>query len=159
MPSAFEQLPLQDIHLPDPVSWWPPAWGWWLLLAALLLTPIAVWTARVWLRPRLRTRKLRRAAEREFECIVARHRRVPDDGLLLQDVSMWLRRVAISAHGRAVGGRTGHEWIQWLDAHSKRPVFEASLGQMLTQAPYRGTTKVDPAPLLAACRIWVRHLT
>lgn len=28
---------LKDIHLPDPISWWPLAIGWWLLLAIIII--------------------------------------------------------------------------------------------------------------------------
>ena len=31
-------LPLRDLHLPEPVGWWPPAPGWWILL--LLVTTL-----------------------------------------------------------------------------------------------------------------------
>lgn len=32
---------LKDIHTPDGISWWPPAYGWWLL--ALLIIVLVVW--------------------------------------------------------------------------------------------------------------------
>ena len=28
-----EQLPLRDLHLPEPIGWWPLAPGWWVLIA------------------------------------------------------------------------------------------------------------------------------
>jgi hypothetical protein len=33
------QLPLKDIHLPDAISWWPPAIGWWLII---ILMPLLI---------------------------------------------------------------------------------------------------------------------
>jgi len=40
------QLPLRDIHLPGPVGWWPPAIGWWLVAALVLVAFGAVVTVR-----------------------------------------------------------------------------------------------------------------
>ena len=28
-----QQIPLRDLHLPEAISWWPLAPGWWLLIA------------------------------------------------------------------------------------------------------------------------------
>ena len=28
-----QQIPLRDLHLPDAISWWPLAPGWWLAIA------------------------------------------------------------------------------------------------------------------------------
>jgi flagellar biosynthesis/type III secretory pathway M-ring protein FliF/YscJ len=43
-----EQLPLHDIHLPEPISFfWPLAPGWWLLLAfVLVLILVSIWILR-----------------------------------------------------------------------------------------------------------------
>ena len=32
-----QALPLRDIQLPDAVSWWPLAMGWWLLLLVMVV--------------------------------------------------------------------------------------------------------------------------
>ena len=38
---------LRDIHLPGPVESWPPAIGWWILLAIILLLVLAVFKLAV----------------------------------------------------------------------------------------------------------------
>ena len=30
-------LPLRDLRLPEPVGWWPPAPGWWILAAIVVV--------------------------------------------------------------------------------------------------------------------------
>lgn len=47
------ELPLRDIHLPEAVSWWPPAIGWWLL--ALLMAGVvfyALWFYKRQMKPK-----------------------------------------------------------------------------------------------------------
>ena len=54
---------LRDIHLPEPVSWWPPAPGWWIVL---LLSLAAVVLVIYYLRKYWLQRRYRRVALREL---------------------------------------------------------------------------------------------
>ena len=55
------QIPLRDLHLPDAIGWWPLAPGWWIVIAVLAITALAL--LRKWLQRR--SRALIRSSVRE----------------------------------------------------------------------------------------------
>ena len=83
-------LPLRDIHLPEPVSWWPPAPGWWLLAGLLILLAVGALLVWRWYRRGRLGRSARRALERVF--VDYRHHGEPQR--LLRELSVLLRRIA-----------------------------------------------------------------
>lgn len=142
-------LPLRDIHLPDPVGWWPPAPLWWLL-AALLAAAVAI---GLWHYRRGRTR---RAALRELAALRAQFAGHQDAACLLRDLSALMRRVALAHHPRAaVAGLCGDAWLDFLD-RSGPGGFRHGPGRALADGPYRRAAAVDAAALLGACERWVR---
>lgn len=127
-----DQLPLRDLHLPDPVGWWPLAPGWWLLFAMLL-----VWLAVV-LRSRHRRGAARRHAVRTLKRLERRYAANGDAVQLATDVSALLRRVMLAYAPRAdVAGLTGVAWLEWLDSGLGKPLFTAGAGRALIDLPYR----------------------
>ncbi len=151
------ELPLRDIHLPEPVGWWPPAPGWWVL-TALALTAAAVWA---WLAWRRRTR-VRRAALAQLRRIEKNYAADGDVARLARDLSTLMRRAAITAdERRRVAGLTGREWLAWLDGNLSGRPFSEGPGRCLADAPYRADPEeqvVDAMALLGVCRARLRHL-
>ncbi len=91
-PSADPLAQLRDIHLPEAISWWPPALGWWLLLATLLLLILLAWlSVRHYQRG-----AIKRAALHELAQLAHRYPDQPQR--LLQQLSQLLRRVALATH-------------------------------------------------------------
>ncbi|NBC23292.1 MAG: DUF4381 family protein [Gammaproteobacteria bacterium] len=151
------ELPLRDIHLPEPVGWWPPAPGWWVL-AALMLAGAAAWA---WLSWRRRTR-VRRAALAELRRIERDYAAEGDVARLAKDLSTLMRRAAITAEERhRVAGLTGEEWLAWLDRGLDGRPFSEGPGRCLAEAPYRPDAEeqvVDAMALLGLCRARLRNL-
>lgn len=132
------QLPLRDLHLPDPVGWWPPAPGWWLL-AALVVVALA-WFLRRWLDHRARARA-RRHALRQLDRYAEEYARHGNAVTLGTDVSELLRRTMLAYAPRSeVAGLTGDAWLEWLDRGLERPVFRQGDGRPLVEWPYRDPT-------------------
>ena len=151
------ELPLRDIHLPEPVGWWPPAPGWWVL-AGLMLAAAAAWAWLVW---RRRTR-VRRAALAELKRIEKAYAADGDVVRLAKELSTLMRRAAITAdHRGRVAGLTGENWLAWLDRGLSGRPFSDGPGRCLADAPYRPDTEarvVDAMALLGLCRARLRNL-
>lgn len=144
---------LRDIHLPEPVSWWPPAPGWWLLaLVALAVLVLAPWALHRHLRKR---RQLGRVLA-EVDTLEAAYRRSGDAQALCSGLSLVLKRVALAAWPRErVAGLTGRAWLEFLDDSGGGGAFANGPGQALAGAGYGEATAVDGAALVALARRWI----
>ena len=149
----FSSLPLRDIHLPSAVAFWPPAYGWWVVLAVITGALVVVGIV-------YRRRYRERAAIRSLKAVA----RALADGtapvLCIQRISMILRRFAMSvSRSRAVAGLTGDDWLEFLDRRWGRDEFSAGIGRVLIYGPYAPADRIsadDVSALTTLCLDWVR---
>lgn len=146
-------LPLRDIHLPDAVSWWPPAPGWWLLPGLVALLVFAA--LRRWRRGRVRRAAICHA-RRELAAIRQAFRLQPDQARLARALSALLRRLAMSLYGRRdAAALTGEDWLAFLDQKAGGHAFTRGAGRGLIEAPYRAEPDYDHAALLRLVSGWI----
>lgn len=150
------ELPLKDIHLPEAIGWWPPAIGWWLLAVFIpLLIVFLYWFyKRLTRKTALKTAKKNLAAIRESSSL--------DNGQKLRELSMLIRRVAISINPRIeVASLTGRQWLAFLDKSVSGSPFSEGHGQLLANAPYRNASpsELETAQLISLCADWLKTQT
>jgi hypothetical protein len=150
-----ESLDLRDVHLPEPPPWWPPAPGWWLLFALVLLAGLAAWL--YW--QRYRAERPRRMALAELDAVARRCADEPQR--LASELSIWLRRVALTLQPRIdVAGLTGQDWLDALQRLSPGSTLVRDCQQLLLQGPYApvSASGEELEGVLEACRDWTRKL-
>jgi len=142
---------LRDIHLPAPISWWPPAPGWWMLLALLLITIMLGY----WLLRRRRQSAWRRQALSELQQL-----RDSDAATMVAQLSVLLRRVAISRYPQAeVASLTGEAWLAFLDSSlDDGSPFQSGPGRVLLIGPYAAAVDIDTPALLALAERWITRV-
>ncbi|MCP3870155.1 MAG: DUF4381 domain-containing protein [Gammaproteobacteria bacterium] len=150
-----EQLALRDLHLPDPITWWPPAPGWWwlgLILAICILCIAIVYRQR----DRRRTRKALQHAVLELS---EHYQRNPDPKVLVESLSVLIRRASLTYFPREqVAALTGESWLTFLDQGASGNEFSQGVGRALIEAPYRPTCQIDGDALITLTRQWLKAL-
>jgi hypothetical protein len=148
------QIPLRDLHLPDAISWWPLAPGWWGVIAVALVG--LGFLLRGWLRNRARGAARRFALRQlsEIEQQYDKHRNLVAFGASLSEL---LRRTMLAYSPREdVAGLIGEDWLRWLDHDLAQPVFVEGPGRQLLDLPYRNPESdlslTDKDKLVAAVR-------
>jgi hypothetical protein len=149
---------LHDIVVPPPVSWWPLAWGWYLL-GALLLAALA-WGLVRWRRWRLANR-YRDLALAELDDLSDAIGDPASRTGALAALPMLLKRVALAAWPREqVAQLSGAAWWRFLDGSG------GTLGQVegarLERLSYgreagAGLSETEARGLAKAVRAWIRR--
>lgn len=159
--STTEEASLRAIHLPTEIDTWPLAMGWWILLGLL----IALLSTGIWLWLRYRRQAFRREALRALDVIeqqiqLSPQQQSPQQLTPLQQIdalSALLKRVAMTVYGReAVAGRSGDQWLQFLDQTGQTRGFTQGPGRSLGMNRFQPQPTLDAQALILLCREWIQ---
>lgn len=156
---------LRDLHLPQPISGWPPAPGWW----ALLVLSLAIVACVLWLTvERKRRNQPRRLAATALSAAYVQWQTESNDSGYLQQSHTILRQLAISLAGRrSVSRLNGDQWVEWMEAQlAQQPetqlrrnkhLFPAEVRDALAHGAYRKTTTAPIELLHTTYMNWLRQ--
>jgi len=151
-------LQLRDIHLPEAVSWWPPAIGWWLTPLLVVLLVLGAFALRRVLRKR-RQSAHKKIARAELQRIKQHYANSADALHSLRELSILLRRVALSYLPREHSASlTGEAWIAKLNQLAPHTAFNQQHLELLSRGVYQPQLEVDLTPLLNQCEQWLQQL-
>lgn len=147
------ELPLRDIQVPEAISSWPPAIGWWILA---VLVPLCLYlTYRLYKRLTRKT-ALTEAKKylqelREDKKMTKRQKVVAISGLM--------RRIAVTLYPRVrVASLTGDKWLNFLDESIPNRGFNSDTGWLLTKGLYgKKDDSYYIAPLINLCETWLNN--
>lgn len=126
------ELPLRDVHIPEAISWWPLATGWWLLL---IVIPSLLWIS-LWIYKRLTQQTAVKTAIKLLRQL--KQDQSKNQQQKLAEISVLIRRVAISVAPRTeCASLTGQAWLEYLNNSLKDNAFTKGVGQCLADASYR----------------------
>ena len=129
------------MHLPEPPSWLPLAWGWWTLIASVIVGLLIVWLL-------LYRKKRHLAAKKTAQRLMASHQK-PADAIEL------VRQAALCYFPREeIAQLTGKEWYEFLDSQLNQPVFIANY-ELWQQALYSKHPIQETHTLLQDCSLWI----
>jgi hypothetical protein len=167
----FDPSQLADIILPNAISHWPPALGWWLLLGILLLIIIiAIYLLNRKPNSMPTRRELKSQAMLELLSIKKQYDTydATDNKSIHQTVkqlSIFLRRYALSLNSREnVASLSDQHWLTLLDnmfnqhlntsqkkklnLSTQQTPFSLKFSQLLTQVPYQPVSHIIDQALL-----------
>jgi hypothetical protein len=153
-----EAQQLRDIHAAMGNPWWPPAPGWWLLLALLVLLALLAWRFDASWRLRVPIPMVTLGSWRWDAAGALRRLRRDADSAEVKEtasaLSELLRRIAMARHGRAAcAGLHGDDWLDWLALHDPKGFDWRTQGRLLLDAPY-----APPSDVVADERVALRRL-
>ncbi|WNM61132.1 DUF4381 domain-containing protein [Candidatus Nitrospira neomarina] len=157
MPTASSPLQdLRDVHLPPPISLWPPAPGWWITVGLVIMAVMLF----LWILRNRRRKQSWRLAMNELSAIKQHYDTHRDDQWLIQRLSIMIRRYAIASFPRTeVAGLAGISWLQFLDRSGRTNQFTDGVGRLFSSGPYQQQTAVSAAELVPLVEQWIRQVT
>jgi hypothetical protein len=136
---------LKDIHLPDPVSWWPLAWPWWLLLTTaigIIIFTVLYYKKNAWRKlaiKQLNAFENNNSVEYSLEC------------------NRLLKQICYNKIDKSCASLNSMAWLEYLDKQVKHAIFLPQL-QSFAFIPDDPSISIDTNQLKQACLLWIRKV-
>lgn len=155
MDKTQELAQLRDIHLPEPIGWWPLAPGWYVVALLLLIAAYALvfFIRKYYLNGRAKRHALRLLASYQQQYL-----RDGNGQLTSARVSELLKRVALIYFPRKrVASLQGKSWIAFLNETAKHVDFNQIQLELL-ELPYHTRSQGNNLILLfSLAKSWIRQ--
>lgn len=124
-----ENLPLlRDIHIPEGVSAFPPAYGWWVILACVLGLILLYQIIKF----------IRSKSKKLFALRLLNRIDLSNPIIAAQKISEILRRICVYKYPEALT-LFNQDWINFLNSHTKTKLSKKA-SDLLNNAPYISTS-------------------
>ncbi|WP_060980593.1 DUF4381 domain-containing protein [Vibrio splendidus] len=148
-----QPLDLSPAIAPDAPTWWPLAWGWWaVIVTAIILIALVFFIVK--------RRKNNQIPKQEALSYFSN--RQSSNRLSPSEAQRILRQATLSYFPREkVAGLAGDDWLKFLDAQLKKPLFVAKQAQW-QQSLYQDATSMNDEQrnsqqqLVDDCETWLR---
>ncbi|GAL36674.1 hypothetical protein JCM19240_2743 [Vibrio maritimus] len=144
-------LPLKPLHLPEAPEMWPLPWGYWAVIATIVITALLlIWLARY-------CKRKARAKKAAIKLIEANVGSSPSSAIEI------VRQAALSYFPREdIAKLSGEQWLAFLDSQLDNPRFRANYPQwqhVLYQKAVTSndTRKEEDHTLVDDCIHWLHH--
>ncbi|MFT5595004.1 MAG: hypothetical protein ACI8SR_003407 [Oceanicoccus sp.] len=141
--SPLDQL--KDIHLPQAVSYWPPAWPWWLLLFSVIALVVLFCLHK-------KRQAWRKQAIKQVDAI---DWQAPDHAY--RDANKLLKQISMQKIDSRCANLSGEAWLNFLDTQLKQSIFMPEL-RPFAHILDEPNIQLDPHRLQHAIKHWIRKV-
>lgn len=145
---------LKDIQLPEAIPLWPPAIGWWVLAALILISVIYLcyFIYKAW-----KNKAVAKLALKQLKIYLTQHQSTPNKIKYAQNINILLKQVALNYYPPiSVAKLSGNSWLMFLNKTGKTTNFTDGPANILAKAPYATTLEFDVAAVDKCCKAWVK---
>ena len=147
---------MRGIHLPEAISWWPLALGWWIVMALCL--SIIILGLYKW-RKHVRQNIYRKLAENELQAHYEQWQNNKSNSSYIESANEVLRRSVQHISGESLlSSHSGRQWADTLDRFNTTPLSE-NTRFALSEACYQAEPQVDIDELHLQLSTWLKTHT
>jgi hypothetical protein len=145
---------LKEIHLPESITWWPLAPGWYMVMVFILLLVMGL----IYLANRRQLNAL--AKNQALDLLITyneQYEKNHNAQLTSARISELLRRVALVYYPRTeVASLHGDAWVDFLNKTSKEIDFKP-VKAMLLDSPFKSEETINLKPLITRAQLWIKQ--
>ncbi len=143
---------LRDIHLPDPVSFYPLPMAWWIMITVVILLSIGLW-----LLVQYRLKAAQRTALKKLDQLETELASHDNQAVIFMELSYLLKHYVKNQYPNSLAsGLIGDDWLNFLDRTSHSKEFSQGAGKTLRTLPYQNN-KRSSLEVFSAVRLWIKQ--